>query len=649
MMKKRYLTKSRFITAIDCPTKLFYIGKKEYKNKNNEDSFLASLAEGGYQVGSLAKFLFKDGIEVLERDHETSAKVTEDLLKKDNVVIYEAAIKFNNFFIRIDILEKKGNQLKIYEAKAKSYNSLLPDMEGARGGIKAGYLSYLQDIAFQTWVIQQTFPKFEISSFLVMPNKANTAEIDGLNQMFKITQDNKVILRIPDDVDIYSQAQKILAKVAVDSLVSRIINEPLLYPGNQDVFAHAAIKWAEAYANDIKIPAVLGKHCKSCEFKSEIGSEFKSGFHECWKETLNWSDKDFEDSLVLDLYNSKRKDEYIENQKYKIKQLNRDDFKEFDEEAGVEGLSSTQRQWLQVNGIPKDYDHGGFYFDKSFYLVKKSEWKYPYHLIDFETTKTALPFYKNMRPYQSIGFQFSHHILNANGFLEHADEFICVEPGEFPSYKFVRALRKALSNDNGTIFRWSHHENTILNGICEELNSDSKPPEDKDELIEFIKAITKGGDREMVDLCAISSKCFFHEYTNGRNSLKVVLPALFMASPFLRDTYSKPIYGSPNGIPSFNFKSNAGFSWFDPSSSNYDPYVILKSLAYDLLPEDIEDIDDDQTSIISEGGAAAMAYARLQFEDLNKEARLRITDSLLRYCELDTLAMAMVVQAWDHI
>ena len=44
-----------------------------------------------------------------------------------------------------------------------------------------------------------------------------------------------------------------------------------------------------------------------------------------------------------------------------------------------------------------------------------------------------------------------------------------------------------------------------------------------------------------------------------------------------------------------------------------------------------------------------MAYARLQFEDLNKEARLRITDSLLRYCELDTLAMAMVVQAWDHI
>ena len=27
-----YLTKSRFITALSCPTKLFYTGKKDYPN-----------------------------------------------------------------------------------------------------------------------------------------------------------------------------------------------------------------------------------------------------------------------------------------------------------------------------------------------------------------------------------------------------------------------------------------------------------------------------------------------------------------------------------------------------------------------------------------------------------------------------------------
>ena len=49
---------------------------------------------------------------------------------------------------------------------------------------------------------------------------------------------------------------------------------------------------------------------------------------------------------------------------------------------------------------------------------------------------------------------------------------------------------------------------------------------------------------------------------------------------------------------------------------------------------------------LTEGGAAAMAYSRLQFEDLDNENRQRIKNSLLRYCELDTLAMIMVLQAW---
>ena len=648
-MKPRYLTKSRFVSAIECPTKLFYLGKKDYRNINNEDSFLASLAKGGYQVGALAKFLFKNGIEVFNKDHEQSVNETSVLLNEENVVIYEAAIKFNNFFVRIDILEKKGNQLKIYEAKAKSYNSLSPDLEGVRGGITKEFLPYLQDITFQTWVLRQAFPSSEITSFLVMPDKSRLSSVEHLNQMFKIDSNNKVTARIPEGFDIYKEAQNLLAKVCVDSLVNRIINEPLDFPGASSKFEEAAKSWANAYANDIKVPAFIGKHCKDCEFKSEIGSQYKSGFHECWKQTLNWSDKDFYDPLVLDLYNSRRKDEYIEKGIYKLKQLTRDDFKEFDDEPGIDGLSTIQRQWLQVDGIPSSYDEGGFYFDKAFYQTQKSKWTYPLHLIDFETTKAALPFYNKMRPYQSIGFQFSHHTLDQEGNVKHFDEFICVDPGDFPSYKFVRALMNSLSHDEGTIFRWSHHENTILNGIFEDIAIDPKAPEDKEELMLFIKRITKGGEREMVDLCDISGKCFYHEHTKGRSSLKVVLPALFKASPFLRDTYSKAIYGNPKGIPSFNFKSDNGFIWFDPNSNNFDPYVILKSLAYELLPDNIDEFAEENSSIIAEGGAAAMAYARLQYEDINPEERSKIKESLLRYCELDTLAMVMVIQAWDHI
>ena len=48
MTKPRYLTKSRFKLAVQCPTKLFYTGKKNIdRDTMQEDSFLAMLAEGG--------------------------------------------------------------------------------------------------------------------------------------------------------------------------------------------------------------------------------------------------------------------------------------------------------------------------------------------------------------------------------------------------------------------------------------------------------------------------------------------------------------------------------------------------------------------------------------------------------------------------
>jgi len=45
-----FLTKSRFMLALGCATKLYYKGKAEYVNSSVDDSFLQALAEGGFQV-----------------------------------------------------------------------------------------------------------------------------------------------------------------------------------------------------------------------------------------------------------------------------------------------------------------------------------------------------------------------------------------------------------------------------------------------------------------------------------------------------------------------------------------------------------------------------------------------------------------------
>ena len=82
-MSIKYLTKSRFNLATKCPTKLFYTGKKKYVNKSLDNPFLEALAEGGYQVGELAKHYYPGGHNI----HRISSgrHFVEELLHRPNI------------------------------------------------------------------------------------------------------------------------------------------------------------------------------------------------------------------------------------------------------------------------------------------------------------------------------------------------------------------------------------------------------------------------------------------------------------------------------------------------------------------------------------------------------------------------------------
>ena len=54
----RYFTKSVFKEALECPARMNYCNRPEYANQNLTDEFLESLAEGGFQVGELAKVYY---------------------------------------------------------------------------------------------------------------------------------------------------------------------------------------------------------------------------------------------------------------------------------------------------------------------------------------------------------------------------------------------------------------------------------------------------------------------------------------------------------------------------------------------------------------------------------------------------------------
>jgi hypothetical protein len=55
-----------------------------------------------------------------------------------------------------------------------------------------------------------------------------------------------------------------------------------------------------------------------------------------------------------------------------------------------------------------------------------------------------------------------------------------------------------------------------------------------------------------------------------------------------------------------------------------------------------EDLTD-----LANGSAAMMAHTLLQFSEVAEEKRLVYRESLLRYCELDTMAMVILVEGFE--
>lgn len=646
MVQERYLTKSRFKLATECPTKLFYTKKKEYADQNLDDSFLLALADGGFQVGELAKLYFPGGHDIRTLDYADSLRETNALLQREEVTIYEAAIATENLFIRADILVKRGNHLMLYEVKSKSYDG--SSFTNKNGSISATWKPYLYDVAFQKYVISQALPTYTLSTHLMMADTSALCPTDGLNQKFRLVTDDKgrKSVEVSDTITAKDLTPPILCTKNVDDYCS------IVY-GEQDLglsFTERVHLFAKHYASDTKIAPSIASVCKTCEFyttEEEEATGMKSGRKECWKEALGWEEGDFSSPLVLDIWNYRNKEKLIEANIIKLSDVTKGDINPKDD--GKPGISASQRQWMQV----KKSNSGDttLWIDRKHLIQEIESWKFPLHFIDFETSMAAIPFNKGRRPYEGIAFQFSHHTVQRDGTIAHRGEYLNTTPGFFPNYEFVRELKKQLEDDNGSIFRYSNHENSYLNMIYRQIESDKECVEDAKELSTFIRSITTSvrsspvqwdGERTMIDLWELVKRYYYDPSTNGSNSIKQVLPAILNSSSFLKEKYSKPIYGAKGGIFSLNFKD---WRWLTLNDGKVvDPYKTLPKMFSDVSDKDMHLLSRDDE--LRDGGAALTAYGRMQFEEMSEYERLEIRKALLKYCELDTMAMVMLYEGW---
>ena len=658
MSLNKLFTKSRFKIALDCPTKLFYSSNPStYANSSLDDPFLKALAKGGFQVGALAQCYYPEGIEVKHKDYENSLAETNELLKRENVVIFEAAIKYNNLFVRVDVLEKKGNVVNLIEVKSKSadpnkFDDELWAVRELKAGIrklKGDWQPYLYDIAFQAHVAKLAFPHWQTSSFLMCADKSKTASVDGLNQRFLLRGDGREThVVLVGDTTPQALGKEVLCRLDVSEVVGIIHAELEMserFEGRG--FAKGIEFFAENFQKNVRLPPDVDKSCKKCEFRTDEPGK-KSGFNECWKECAGLTDEELTKPFAFDVWFF-NPDDALDDGNILMEDL---DQSYFNADESERGLSKGRRQWLQVEKYQNSDESS--YIDVDGLKSEFSEFVYPLHMIDFETCMVPIPFNKGRRPYEQIAFQFSHHMIYEDGRVEHADEFINSTPGEFPNFDFVRALKKALDNDQGTIFRYSYHENTVLCQIRVQLQESNE--KDKDELIEFIESITakkkdkvkKGeneylwkGKRNMVDLLELVKAYYYSPAMGSSNSIKYVLPAVLNDSEFLKERYSKPFYNSKN------FKNHQWIN-LNADGSVIDPYKSLPAVMDRYDYNELEETMSDPGGEIKEGGAALTAYALMQFTQMSEAERAKIKEALLRYCELDTLAMVMIFEFWKN-
>jgi len=633
----RYLTKSRFKAALECPTKLYYYGKPEYANLMNDDDFMQALCEGGYQVGELAKYYFPGGHDIKSLGYEESLAETNKYLLQENVIIYEAAIQFEHTFIRADVLKKEGKRIELIEVKAKSFKGKDEFFTAKGDFITKGWYPYLADVAFQTWVMEHAFPDFEIAPFLMLTDKKQKSTVDGLNQLFRIKRDER------DRLDVFpahpvtkeTMGEPILAQVNVSEFVQKILKGEAFPHHKKSAeelkgFAARIQEYGRYYSDDQRYPIVTGPKCKGCEYKNVKQPVLKSGFNECMGASLG-SRFDQGSPSIFDIWNFRKSQALMDQDVFSLQELK--DLPNYD-------FYLNDRQLMQVDLTLASVKEAVILPELR---NEMNSWTFPLHFIDFETSMVALPFTKGRKPYEQIAFQFSAHTLHKDGRMEH-HEWIDDKRGGFPNFEFVRQLKKVLEHDEGTIFRYAAHENTVLNQIKKQMLYDDE--DQYGDLIEWIETITEWkdgktkvpGPRNMVDMLQLVRNYYYHPDMKGSNSIKAVLPAVMAAGESIKEKYSKPLdFGT-------HLKGRVLYELDTDTGKPINPYHLLPSQYGDLDLSQDELILEDAT--INEGGAALVAYAKMQFTDMSDAEREALRKALLQYCELDTLAMVMIYEHW---
>ena len=139
-----------------------------------------------------------------------------------------------------------------------------------------------------------------------------------------------------------------------------------------------------------------------------------------------------------------------------------------------------------------------------------ASWVWPRSFLDFETIAFAVPRWLGTRPWQQVPFQFSLHIEDEAGRLEHR-EFLCLD-GQDPRRLCAEALLETVPRSGAIIAYNASFERSCIKQLA------GRFPDLQAELEQIADRI--------VDLLPVTRSHWYHRDQRGSWSIKAVLPTI---------------------------------------------------------------------------------------------------------------------------
>lgn len=144
------------------------------------------------------------------------------------------------------------------------------------------------------------------------------------------------------------------------------------------------------------------------------------------------------------------------------------------------------------------------------------DWSYPRIYLDFETVNPAIPRWLGTKPFQQIPFQFSAHIEDEEGGIEHR-EFLDLTGGD-PRRAFAEALLEMVPKEGSIITYNATFERSRVRELAVHLSDQA----------EDLTALAS----RIVDLEPVARATWYHRDQMGSWSIKAVLPTIPGASRY---------------------------------------------------------------------------------------------------------------------